>query len=87
MTTKQEIKRILRDRATSIVDERIVPETLDAIAEWTGELMGKLTTVDSQNQKQIDEAFNQIHDGLIKETIEQLVEPLEKRRKKLFEKK
>lgn len=87
MTTKQEIKRILRDRATSIVDERIVPETLDAIAEWTGELMGKLTTVDSQNQKQIDEAFNQIHDGLIKETIEQLVEPLEKRRKKLFKKK
>lgn len=87
MTTEQEIKRILRDRATSIVDERIVSETLDAIAEWTGELMGKLTTVDSQNQKQIDEAFNQIHDGLIKETIEQLVEPLEKRRKKLFEKK
>lgn len=87
MTTKQEIKRILRDRATSIVDERIVPETLDAIAEWTGELMGKLTTLEVGDQKKTDEAFNQIHDGLIKETIEQLVEPLEKRRKKLFEKK
>lgn len=87
MTTKQEIKRLLRDRATSIVDERIVPETLDAIAEWTGELMGKLTTLDAEDQKKADEAFNQIHEGLIKETIEQLVEPLEKRRKRLFEKK
>ena len=87
MTTKQEIKRILRDRATSIVDERIVPETLDAIAEWTGELMGKLTTLNSENQQEVDEAFNQIHEGLIKETIEQLVEPLEKRRKILFEEK
>ncbi len=87
MTTKQEIKRILRERATSIVDERIVPETLDAIAEWTSELMGKLTTLKAEDQKSVDEAFNQIHDGLIKETIEQLVEPLEKRRKKLFEEK
>ena len=87
MTTNQEIKRILRERATSIVDERIVPETLDAIAEWTSELMGKLTTLKAEDQKSVDEAFNQIHDGLIKETIEQLVEPLEKRRKKLFEEK
>lgn len=84
---KQEIKKILRDRATSIVDERILPETLDAIAEWTGELMGKLTTLSSDNQQKTEEAFNQIHEGLVKETIEQLVEPLAKRRKKLFEKK
>lgn len=84
MTTQQEIKKLLRDRATSIVDERIAPETLDAIAEWTGELMGKLTTLDTEDQKKADEAFNQIHEGLIKETIEQLVEPLEKRRKRLL---
>ncbi len=84
MTTQQEIKKLLRERATSIVDERILPETLDAIAEWTGELMGKLTTLGTENQKKNDEAFNQIHEGLIKETIEQLVEPLEKRRKRLF---
>lgn len=87
MTTKQEIKKLLRDRATSIVDERILPETFDLIAEWTGELMGKLTTLSSDDQKKIDEAFNQIHEGLVKETIEQLVEPLNVRRKKLFEKK
>lgn len=87
MTTKQEIKKLLRERALSIVDERILPETLDNIAEWTGELMGKLTTLDPNNQKQIDEAFTLLHAGLVKETIEQLVEPLSQRRKKLFAKK
>jgi len=87
MTTQQEIKKLLRDRATSIVDERIVPETLDAIAEWTGELMGKLTTLDAEDKKKADGAFNQIHEGLIRETIAQLVDPLATRRKKLFEKK
>lgn len=87
MTTKQEIKKLLRDRATSIVDERILPETLDNIAEWTGELMGKLTTLSADDQRKTDEAFNQIHEGLVKETIEQLVEPLGKRRKKLFREK
>jgi hypothetical protein len=69
------------------VDERILPETLDAIAEWTGELMGKLTTLPAEcSQKELDEAFNQIHQGLIQETIEQLKEPLSQRRKKLFKK-
>jgi len=69
------------------VDERVVPETLDAIAEWTGELMGKLTTLETSDQRKTEEAFNLIHDGLTKETIEQLVESIEKRRKKLLEKK
>ena len=87
MTTKQEIKRLLRDRATGIVDERVLPEALDEIAYWTGELMGKLTTLDPDNQSQIDEATNLIHEGLVQEAIEQLREPLAKRRKKLFEEK
>ncbi len=87
MTTQQEIKKALRERATSIVDERILPEALDAIAEWTGELMGKLTTLQAEDQKKVDAAFNQIHEGLIQEMIEQLREPLEKRRKRLFTKK
>lgn len=86
MTTAQEVKKILGDRAQSIVDERILPETLDSVAEWTGELMGKLTTLDSENQKQIDQAFNQLHKGLISELIGQLKEPLAARRKKLFDK-
>jgi hypothetical protein len=73
MTTKQEIKRLLKDRAPSIVDERILPETLDNIAEWMGELMGKLTTLDPEaDQKKIDEAANLIHEGLVQETLKQL---------------
>jgi len=73
MTTKQEIKRLLKDRAPSIVDERILPETLDNIAEWMGELMGKLTTLDPEaDQKKVDEAANLIHEGLVKETLKQL---------------
>ena len=73
MTTKQEIKRLLKDRAPSIVDERILPETLDNIAEWMGELMGKLTTLDPEaDQKKVDEAANLIHEGLVQETLKQL---------------
>ena len=73
MTTKQEIKRLLRDKAPSIVDERILPEILDNIAEWMGELMGKLTTLDPEaDQKKVDEAANLIHEGLVQETLKQL---------------
>jgi hypothetical protein len=73
MTTKQEIKRLLKDRAPNIVDERILPETLDNIAEWMGELMGKLTTLDPEaDQKKVDEAANLIHEGLVQETLKQL---------------
>lgn len=73
MTTKQEIKRLLKERAPSIVDERILPETLDNIAEWMGELMGKLTTLDPEaTQEQFDEVANLIHEGLVQETLKQL---------------
>ena len=75
MTTKQEIRRLLKDRAPSIVDERILPETLDNIAEWMGELMGKLTTLDPEaDQKTLDEVANLIHEGLVQETLKQLKE-------------
>ena len=75
MTTQQEIKRLLKDRAPSIVDERILPETLDNIAEWMGELMGRLTTLDPEaDQKKLDEASNLIHEGLVQETLKQLKE-------------
>jgi hypothetical protein len=75
MTTKQEIKRLLKDRAPSIVDERILPETLDNIAEWMGELMGKLTTLDPEaDQEKVDEVAKLIHEGLVQETLKQLKE-------------
>lgn len=73
MTTKQEIKRLLKERAFSIVEERILPETLDNIADWMGELMGKLTTLPADcSQDKMDEAANLIHDALVAETIKQL---------------
>ena len=53
--------------------ERVIPQALDDIADWTGELMGKLTTLDVGEKPDIEsEVFNQIYQGLIKETIEQL---------------
>lgn len=84
MTTKQEIKKILKDRAQSIVDERIVPEILDNVAEWTGEIMGKLTTLNVETgPKKEDQVFNQIYEGLVKETVKQLEKMIELKRKKL----
>lgn len=70
---KQEIKDILFQRAQSIVAERVIPQALDDIADWTGELMGKLVTLDVDEKPDIEsEVFNQIYLGLIEETIDQL---------------
>ena len=75
MKTKQEIKRLLKDRAHSIVDERILPEILDNVAHWMGELMGKLSTLPADaSQEKTDEAANLIYDALVAETIKQLQE-------------
>lgn len=84
MTTKQEIKRILKDRAPSIVDERILPELLDNIGDWMGELLGKFTTLDPEaSQEKLDEAADLIHQGLVQETLKQLAEFPRKKSKKL----
>jgi hypothetical protein len=73
MTTKQEIKRLLKERAASIVEERILLETLDNIGDWMGELLGKLTTLPADcSQEKLDEAANMIHEALVAETIRQL---------------
>lgn len=77
MTTKQEAKKVAKERAESIVDERIVPYTLDNIAEWTGEIMGKLTTLEAEgDHAEISEI---IHDILVRETIAQLEKTLNKK--------
>ena len=84
MTTKQEIKVLLKDRAPSIISERIILETLDNIGDWMGELLGKLTTLDPEaSQEKLDEAADLIHQGLVKETLKQLTEFPKKKRKKL----
>lgn len=80
----QEVKRSLKERAPSIVDERILPELLDNIADWTGEIMGKLTHLAPQvGPKETDQTFNQIYEGLVKETMKQLEKSVEIKRKKL----
>lgn len=81
MTTKQEIRLLLNERASSIVDERILPELLDNIGDWMGELLGKLSTLPAEsNQEKLDEAADLIHQGLVKETIRQLQEPPKKKK-------
>ncbi len=72
MTTKQEVQRLLKERAPSIIDERILPEILDNILDWSGQLMGKLTTLSADDTKKIDEVANVIYCALIWETIKQL---------------
>ena len=95
---KKEIKTLLKQKARYLgqeeryskksvlyhtVDERIIGETLDAIADQAGELMGKLTTLDVEaapgnSQARIDQNINGAHDMiynvLIDETIRQLTE-------------
>ncbi len=81
MTTKQEIRLLLKERASSIVDERILPELLDNIGDWMGELLGKLSTLTAESsQEKLDEAADLIHQGLVKETIRQLQEPPKKKK-------
>ena len=81
MTTKQEIRLLLKERASSIVDERILPELLDNIGEWMGELLGKLSTLPAESsQEKLDEVADLIHQGLVKETIQQLQEPPKKKK-------
>lgn len=81
---RDEIKDILFQRAESIVDERIIPEMLDEIANWSGELMGKLVTLDTGEKPEIEsEVLSRIYEGLLEETIEQLNKTKAQRRKKL----
>ncbi len=87
MTIKQEVKKLLQQRAVSIVDERIIPETLDRVIEWTDELLRDTPSLDPNNDQQVKEVFELLYKGLLQETIAQLTEPLSERRKKLFEKK
>lgn len=81
---RQEVKETIQNRAQSIVAEMIIPRPLDDIADWTGELMGKLVTLDAGEDPDVEsEVFNQIYDGLIQETMEQLKATKAPKRKKL----
>ena len=88
---KKEIKALLnkklpqsgRTMVYHVVDERIAGSTIDEIGEQTGELMGKLTTLNveaspSNPQTKIDQDISGAHDmifnALVDETIRQLTQ-------------
>lgn len=68
----REALKLAKDRAPAIVDERILPQVLDEIADYTGEIMGKLTNLDGDNETAVAMAHGIVRDRLIKEIIEQL---------------
>ena len=79
MTTAQEIAKIIRKRIPSVVDERVLPPMLDEIADWSGELVGKLATLSADDEKKVDKAWEALHRALIAETLKQLKSHAEKR--------
>lgn len=87
----KEAQKAVKDKAPINVAEMILPGVLDEIAEYTGEIMGKLTNIDAEDEKCITMAHGIVRDGLIREVIEQLqkvmLEEADERITKLFEKK
>ncbi len=86
----REALTLVKDKALAIVDERILPEALDEVAHYTGELMGKLTNLDAEDDKAITMAHGIIYDGLLSEIIAQITKvqltAADKRITKLFKK-
>jgi len=89
-TLAREALKLVKDRAPAIVDERILPEALDEVAHYTGELMGKLTNVDPEDDLAITMAHGIIRDALLKEIMSQINKTMlteaDKRITKLFKK-
>ncbi len=86
----REALTLVKDKAPAIVDERILLEALDEVAHYTGELMGKLTNLDAEDDKAITMAQGIIYDGLLSEIIAQITKvqlnAADKRITKLFKK-
>ena len=87
----RESLKAVKDKAPTNVEEMILPHVLDEIAEFTGEIMGKLTNIDAEDDMSITMAHGIVRDGLIREVIKQLNEVMldeaDERITKLFEKK
>ena len=79
MTTQAKTKALAREalslvkeNAPAIVDERILAHMLDEVAEFTSDIMGKLTNLDADNETNITMAHGIIYDGLLNEVITQI---------------
>lgn len=68
----REALKLVKEKAPAIVDEQILAHMLDEVAEFTGDIMGKLTNLDADNEKNITMAHGIIYDGLLQEVITQI---------------
>jgi len=86
----REAKTLVESKAPAIVDEQILAHMFDEVAEFTGDIMGKLTNLDADDDKAITMAHGIIYDGLLNETISQIkkvqLKAAGKRIDKLFKK-
>jgi len=73
MTIHQEIKKILQTQGKRTVDEEILPDITENISRWACELLEKVTTLNTDDKKQMERVFNRIRKDLIGETIKQLI--------------
>jgi predicted metallo-beta-lactamase superfamily hydrolase len=89
-TLSREAVKLVKDKAPAIVDEQILAHMLDEVAEFTGDIMGKLTNLDAENEKAIVMAHGIIRDGLFREIMNQINKTMlaeaDKRITKLFKK-
>jgi len=89
-TLAREAKTLVESKAPAIVDEQILAHMFDEVAEFTGDIMGKLTNLDADDDKAITMAHGIIYDGLLNETISQIkkvqLKAAGKRIDKLFKK-
>ena len=68
----REALKLVKAKAPSIVDEQILAHVLDEVAEFTGDIMGKLTNLDAEDEKAITMAHGIIYDGLLTELVNQI---------------
>ena len=86
----REALKLVKSKAPAIVDEQILAHISDEVSEFTGDIMGKLTNLDAENEKAITMAHGIIRDGLWNETMNQIRKTMlaeaDKRITKLFKK-
>ncbi len=89
-TLAREALKLVKDRAPAIVDEQILAHMLDEVAEFTGDIMDKLTNMPADDDKAITMAHGIIYDGLLNEVTSQIkriqLKAAGRRVDKLFEK-
>lgn len=68
----RESLKLVKAKSPAIVDEQILAHVLDEVAEFTGDIMGKLTNLDAEDEKAITMAHGIIYDGLLTELVNQI---------------